>query len=229
MARIQEDPPSGVSQRDFKMRGQWRVPAGTSTRTEGFNARMNALRPGWWKITDGKREWVITAGELEHISVRLLQIVKGAVFLGDEHPLGLATTTADVLGSALDWARDRAQRESQRRMPLLTVKIAALEVNPLSLTVLRNGTEVLCSSLEFRLLYLLASNANHVFSRARILEGIWGSGRSVTSRSVDVYIARLRRKIEEDPSHPTYLQSVRDEGYVFRAKVNGNRKGARGT
>jgi two-component system phosphate regulon response regulator PhoB len=71
------------------------------------------------------------------------------------------------------------------------------------------------STLEFRLLYHLASRPNRVFSRDQLLDAVWGTDRFVTPRSVDVYIRRLREKIEPDPEHPVFLKTVRGAGYLF--------------
>ena len=54
-----------------------------------------------------------------------------------------------------------------------------------------------------------------VFSREQLLDAVWGHDRAVTDRTVDVYILRLRQKIELDPVHPGYIRSVRGFGYSF--------------
>jgi two-component system phosphate regulon response regulator PhoB len=54
-----------------------------------------------------------------------------------------------------------------------------------------------------------------VFSRDQLLDRVWGSDRSVTPRSVDVYIRRVREKIELTPETPLYVQTVHGVGYRF--------------
>jgi DNA-binding response OmpR family regulator len=54
-----------------------------------------------------------------------------------------------------------------------------------------------------------------VFSREQLLDAVWGMGRAVTNRTVDVYVLRLRQKIEADPSTPVLIRSVRGFGYTF--------------
>jgi phosphate regulon transcriptional regulator PhoB len=78
------------------------------------------------------------------------------------------------------------------------------------------GRAVELSSLEFRLLYFLASHPRQIFSRDRLLDEIWGADRSVTPRTVDVHIRRIREKIELQPDEPQYIQTVRGAGYRFR-------------
>ena len=73
------------------------------------------------------------------------------------------------------------------------------------------------STLEFRLVHYLAARPNRVFSRDQLLDAVWGTERFVTPRSVDVYVRRLREKIEADPEHPIYLKTVRGAGYLFES------------
>jgi two-component system phosphate regulon response regulator PhoB len=77
---------------------------------------------------------------------------------------------------------------------------------------------VALSTLEFRLLYYLARRPDRVFTRDQLLDAVWGTDRFVTPRSVDVYIRRLREKIEADPEKPEYLKTVRGAGYIFDAR-----------
>jgi two-component system, OmpR family, response regulator RegX3 len=69
---------------------------------------------------------------------------------------------------------------------------------------------------EMRILECLMRNSGIVFSRDTLIERTWGYDYVGDSNRVDVYIRRLRRKIEADPSKPTYLHTVRGLGYVFR-------------
>lgn len=80
--------------------------------------------------------------------------------------------------------------------------------------VLRGGDVIELTGAEYRLLVLLLRNAGIVVTRNRILEELWDSGGSfVDDNTVSVYIRRLREKIEEDPSAPGYLLTVRGFGY----------------
>jgi phosphate regulon transcriptional regulator PhoB len=88
-----------------------------------------------------------------------------------------------------------------------------LDASTREVTVRGNAVEL--SALEFRLLHFLVSNPRRIFSRDRLLDGVWGRDRFVTPRTVDVHIRRLRAKIEADPDNPRYLQTVRGSGYRF--------------
>jgi len=100
-----------------------------------------------------------------------------------------------------------------------TVKVGQLVIAPASYSVTRAGKPVSLTTLEFRLLYFLAARPNKVFSRDQLLDAVWGSERFVTPRSVDVYIRRLREKIEADPENPVYLKTVRGAGYLFEIRA----------
>ncbi len=79
----------------------------------------------------------------------------------------------------------------------------------------REGMPVRLTGTEAALLKLLGSNARTLLSRAGIARGMADTGASLAERSVDVHIARLRRKIEPDPRNPRYLKTVWGEGYVL--------------
>jgi phosphate regulon transcriptional regulator PhoB len=97
------------------------------------------------------------------------------------------------------------------------IEVGKLVIDPSSYRVSRGGKPLTLSTLEFRLCYFLAARPNRVFSRDQLLDAVWGTERFVTPRSVDVYVRRLREKIETDPEHPMYLKTVRGAGYLFES------------
>jgi two-component system phosphate regulon response regulator PhoB len=112
-------------------------------------------------------------------------------------------------------ARVRAvlRRFEQPLTTNITTPDFELQSDSMSLTVRGKATEV--TATEFRLLHFLASHAGRVFSRDQVLDAVWRDLAFVTPRSVDVYIRRLREKIERDPEDPKYLKTVRGAGYKF--------------
>ena len=104
--------------------------------------------------------------------------------------------------------------------PTKSLEVGKLVIDPASYRVTRGGKPIPLSTLEFRLLYYLASRPNKVFSRDQLLDAVWGSERFVTPRSVDVYVRRLREKIEPDPENPAHLKTVRGAGYLFETRAN---------
>jgi DNA-binding response OmpR family regulator len=93
-----------------------------------------------------------------------------------------------------------------------------LELDRARCRVHLNGTEVTLTATEFRLLEFLMSRPGVVFSREQLLDAVWGHDRAVTDRTVDVYILRLRQKIEA-AEESTFIRSVRGFGYSFNAEV----------
>ena len=97
------------------------------------------------------------------------------------------------------------------------IEARGLSIDPSSYRVSHDGNPVTLSTLEFRLLYYLATRPNRVFTRDQLLDAVWGTERFVTPRSVDVYIRRLREKVETDADHPSFLKTVRGAGYMFES------------
>ena len=77
------------------------------------------------------------------------------------------------------------------------------------------GTDAHLTSTEFDLLRTLAERPNIVFNRNQLLDRLKGNAQAVTDRTIDAHVARLRRKIEDDPSDPAHVKTVHGIGYVF--------------
>jgi len=107
----------------------------------------------------------------------------------------------------------RRQTRAVEKRELVVVKDMRIDLGAHEVTV--RGRRVDLSSLEFKLLHLLASNPRQVFSRERLLDQVWGTDCSVTPRTVDVHIRRLREKVEAQAEEPEYILTVRGAGYRF--------------
>jgi DNA-binding response OmpR family regulator len=79
----------------------------------------------------------------------------------------------------------------------------------------RNGAELALRNKEYDLLLLLMQNAGSVVERETLFTQVWGSDWFGDMRTLDVHIRLLRQKIEEEPSAPRYIQTVRSVGYRF--------------
>ncbi len=97
------------------------------------------------------------------------------------------------------------------------IQLGDLEIDVASMTVRVQGKTVLTTVREFRLLEYLARHRGRVFTRDQLLDAVWKEGSFVTPRSIDVFVRRLREKIERDPRHPRYLKTLRGIGYRFEA------------
>lgn len=95
-----------------------------------------------------------------------------------------------------------------------------LEAGPVRMDIDRhivyfNGEKVTMPLKEFELLELLLENKNRVLTRGQIIDRVWGSNYFGDTKTLDVHVKRLRTKIEEDPSRPVHLLTVRGLGYKF--------------
>jgi two-component system phosphate regulon response regulator PhoB len=96
---------------------------------------------------------------------------------------------------------------------VISFEEVVIDANAMQLTV--RGEVIPTTATEFRLLDYLARHPGRVFSRDHLLDAVWGDARFVTPRSVDVYVSRIREKIEADPENPHHLKTVRGAGYRF--------------
>jgi DNA-binding response OmpR family regulator len=98
------------------------------------------------------------------------------------------------------------------------LRASGLELDRAECRVRLHGKDLDLTATEFRLLEFLLSRQGMVFSRAQLLNAAWGLNRNVTERTVDVFILRLRQKVETDPANPRLIRSVRGFGYSFQAE-----------
>lgn len=83
----------------------------------------------------------------------------------------------------------------------------------------QSGERVHLTNYEYRVLATLVNRPNRVFSRDELLDAVTDRAWTPYDRSIDVLIGKLRKKLEEDPQHPSLIKSVRGQGYKFAAKV----------
>lgn len=97
------------------------------------------------------------------------------------------------------------------------IGVGKLVIDPSCYRVTRAGQPLTLTTREFRILYYVAARPNRVFTREQLIEALWGKNQFVTRRSVDVYMRRLREKLEVDPENPVHLKTVRGIGYLFES------------
>lgn len=107
-------------------------------------------------------------------------------------------------------------RRSRNHLPGVDSVIAAgpFQYNTSTLRFYKNGREILLSSKENTMMKLFIDNVNRIFSKDMLYDLIWGEA-IIDENAIMVYVNRLRQKIEEDPSNPKYIQTVRGLGYRF--------------
>lgn len=125
-------------------------------------------------------------------------------------PFGIRELEARV--KALLRRSAQAYREAQ---PEERFETGGLAVNHAAREVTLQGVSVALSRKEYELLHILISHPNQVFTREQLLDQIWGYEYFGETRTVDVHIRSLRRKLEENPEQPQYIRTVRGIGYKF--------------
>jgi DNA-binding response OmpR family regulator len=103
-------------------------------------------------------------------------------------------------------AVSRGERPERLGFGGVTLELGSREVR-------RQGVVVVLTAKEFDLLWFLASHPRRVFSRDQLMESVWGYAAALDTGTVTVHMRRLRAKVEDDPSHPAYLQTVWGVGY----------------
>ena len=117
----------------------------------------------------------------------------------------------DVLVALIDnkikFSLNSEKSESQR--------FANMEHHPNMHLLIRDGKKIELTILENRILLYFLKNKNKVINREELMMEVWGYNADVNTRTLDMHIVRLRKKIENNPDSPQYLQTVRGIGYKF--------------
>jgi two-component system alkaline phosphatase synthesis response regulator PhoP len=96
-----------------------------------------------------------------------------------------------------------------------TYSFANMEHHPNTHLLVRDGRKIELTILENRILLYFLKNKNKVINREELMMEVWGYNADVNTRTLDMHIVRLRKKIETNPDYPQYLQTVRGIGYKF--------------
>ena len=94
-------------------------------------------------------------------------------------------------------------------------KFGNMEHHPNIHSLMREGKKIELTILENRILLYFLKNANTVINRDELMMVVWGYNSDVNTRTLDMHIVRLRKKIESNPDRPYYMQTVRGIGYKF--------------
>jgi DNA-binding response OmpR family regulator len=154
-------------------------------------------------------------------------VLKGFAAGADDYlpkPFELAILLARLQGllRRREWLRDsQAEPATSKSTPDTAYEVFSfnrrtIDFGKLELRV--NGNTIHLTLMEAELLRHLIRNSGRVVSRKSILEQVWGLKEDTDTRAIDNFIVRLRRYIEDDPSHPDHLLTVRGVGYRFVAE-----------
>ncbi|MFZ2489466.1 MAG: response regulator [Anaerolineae bacterium] len=130
-------------------------------------------------------------------------------------PFGVAELLARVRVAL----RRRSRASADSDSPIF--ETGGLRVDLAQRQVLRDGQEVHLTPIEFKLLAALVHNAGKVMTHHQLLREVWGPGYAEESHYLRVFIAQLRRKLEEDPARPHYLLTEPGVGYRLRVSSAG--------
>jgi two-component system response regulator RegX3 len=108
----------------------------------------------------------------------------------------------------------RRGRATGRKGP---VEVGEISLDPAARTVMKAGEPVELAAKEFDLLHMLIANAGQVVKREEIMDEVWDPHWFGPTKTLDVHISWLRKKIEDDPSNPVYITTVRGVGFRFAA------------
>jgi DNA-binding response OmpR family regulator len=93
------------------------------------------------------------------------------------------------------------------------IEIGDLEIDAGRREARRHGAALRLTTLEFDLLWFMASNPDRVFGRDELMGRVWGYTSELDTGTVTVHVRRLREKIEDDPARPRHLETVWGSGY----------------
>lgn len=99
------------------------------------------------------------------------------------------------------------------------IRYKDLVIDVVKRLVRKCNQEILLTHKEFDILHLLAKNAGRVFSKEQIYDIVWNEPYSGDYNIVMTHIHHIREKIEDDPAHPVYIQTVWGVGYKFNDKL----------
>lgn len=128
-------------------------------------------------------------------------------------PFSVAELTARI--KALFRRVDALSSRTPEQADTAKVEVDGLEIDPVRRRVFIRGTETELTAREFDLLWHFACHRGRVFSRAQLLDAVWGYNHDGYEHTVNTHINRLRNKIETNAAEPRYVQTVWGVGYRF--------------
>ena len=163
------------------------------------------------RITHAIKEECHRTGLIMFSKCQDMQLRIQAIDEGADDCLGKPINTEELIAKV---------RAVIRRIDLVyqeprTLKIHDIEINLDSHEVRKEGELIDLTYTQFKLLYLLASRREYVFTRDEILQKVWGEHAYVTDRTVDVHVKRLREKLGEYQGALKYIQTIHGLGYRF--------------
>jgi DNA-binding response OmpR family regulator len=168
----------------------------------------------------GKPDALALCGIVPQGPVRVPVLVTAAQDVPDDRVRALRAGADDYLAMPFSGGELHARVEALvRRMqpPVETVRLGATVVDFRQHMVIAGHCPVFLTDREFEVLRCLAARRGGVVSREELLQLVWGCAPTLVTRAVDNCVLRLRRKLEKDPHHPTYIRKAYGDGYRLLA------------
>ncbi|TLS35419.1 response regulator YycF [Pseudalkalibacillus caeni] len=125
-------------------------------------------------------------------------------------------STRELIARVKANLRRRQQEPEKETSSNSVIKIGALTIHPDAYLVTKREETIELTHREFELLHYLAKHIGQVMTREHLLQTVWGYDYFGDVRTVDVTVRRLREKVEDNPSHPTWIITRRGVGYYMR-------------
>lgn len=141
--------------------------------------------------------------------------IRGLGFGADDYiekPFSPSVLVARVKANLAQY--ERLKKSGTQKQTVLTIR--DFTINTSTRRVYVRGEEKELKNMEYELLLFLMTNADMVFDRETLYERIWGLDSMGDNATVAVHINRLREKLEKDPAHPEYIETVWGAGYRFK-------------
>jgi DNA-binding response OmpR family regulator len=167
-------------------------------------------------FASGADDYLPKPFELAILIARLESLLRRSVWMKDRDRAGAGDGDGHDGGDDLGKARQAPEGERGTGGDSFSFGGKTIDFGELELRTL--GNTIHLTVMEAELLRYLLKSEGRVVSRKSILEDVWGLHEDTDTRAIDNFVVRLRRYIEEDPSQPKHLQTVRGVGYRFVAE-----------
>lgn len=166
-------------------------------------------------FASGADDYLPKPFELAILIARLESLLRRSVWMKDSD---VPENTSGTAGSGAEGDESHPARLGEEKASDDTFSFGGKSIDFAELELRTLGNTIHLTVMEAEFLRYLVHSEGRVVSRKAILEDVWGLHEDTDTRAIDNFVVRLRRYIEEDPSHPKHLQTVRGVGYRFVAE-----------
>ncbi len=166
----------------------------------------------------GADDYLAKPFELAILIARLESLLRRTVWMKDARPARAATIGDQTIADKTRGDKTRRAPQGEPDADGDTFSFAGKSIDFQELELRSLGNTIHLTVMEAEFLRYLVRSGGRVVSRKAILEDVWGLHEDTDTRAIDNFVVRLRRYIEEDPSSPKHLQTVRGVGYRFVAE-----------